>query len=139
MHLLSSMGTIMCFGKYVCVLSCVLSMRVCGTLSRLDGLDLKNPRPNGIRPLLIWSMLISKLLKQFSMMCLLTNFIDISCEDHLRSMENPWDYLWGNKEGQVHEIANSHYLIQGSEDEWGRVIWFKSLVNFTRISTLRLV
>ena len=31
-HLPSSMGTIMHFGKYVCVLSCMLLMRVCGTL-----------------------------------------------------------------------------------------------------------
>ena len=32
-------------------------------------------------------------------------------------MENFWDYLWGNQEGQGHQIANPHYPVWGSEDE----------------------
>ena len=63
------------FGKYVCVLSYMLSMRLCRTLSKLDGLGLTNPRPNGIRPPLLWPMLIVKPLMLFSMVCLLMNFI----------------------------------------------------------------
>ena len=62
------------FGKYVCVLSYVLSMRVYRTPSKLDGLGLTNPRPSGIRPPLLWPMLIVKPLMLFSVVCLLMNF-----------------------------------------------------------------
>ena len=32
-------------------------------------------------------------------------------------MENSWDHLWGNQEGQGHQIANAHFPVWGSEDE----------------------
>ena len=75
MYLLTLMGVIMHFGKYVCVLFYVLLMRSFGIPLRMVRWDQQHLRPNGTRLHLLWQMPIAKLLMLSFVVFLLTNFI----------------------------------------------------------------